>query len=64
MMASVNTKPMTYSQLARNIYRSLADLEDRRNAPPKPQPWWDTPQYKTWNEGANQRELQRKNRRK
>jgi hypothetical protein len=63
MASTVNSKPQTYSQLARNIYRDLAEEEDRRNAPPpKPQHWWETPQFKKWDEGAKQRELQRKRR--
>jgi hypothetical protein len=63
-MATINRKPQSYSQLARNIYRDLADIEDRRNAPPKPVQWWDTPQYKQWNEGARQRELERQRRKR
>jgi hypothetical protein len=64
MASTINRKPQTYSQLARNIYRSLADDEDRRNAPPKPVAWWETPQYKKWDEGARQRELERQRRKR
>jgi hypothetical protein len=58
-------KPKTMSELAAAIYKNLPS--DARKPEPPSQPsrpdWWNTPQYKAWEEGARARELQRTKRR-